>query len=317
MFDTQVTEKAAEGPIEIVETGGRLLSSIEALHPLDDPAEWERVIAYDPPAGVDIEADQKWLNDLMGLTRDNQPIYKLVWNGDRRYWHEFYNQWNAYGEPTSEIMRRPRVRWKGIRDPNTREFIRDIFPPRWLVLTRLEPEQYADSWREESYTYDSVFQGYRMVGNEMRAEYKQVNKQIRPNVPPPVFWTFYTTVARHSNFCCATAEKEKHLCFGKYTTVRGIREQLEIQRANDLAAGNKSPFEKVGKGFIEANDDINNGYKLEMEELQVESEIYVENPMALLGIVGSMKAGIDDPKRARQLVEDHYKKRIDEQAKLL
>jgi len=288
--------------VELLDRFGRLLSTTTpTLHPLDDPEAWRKVSADKPPSDVDIVAAQKWIDSMMGTTRNNGSIYKLVWNGDRDYWYQFFMKWNAFGQPDGPVVKRPRVRYKVVRDANGRP-VRDVFPPRWLILTRLEPEQYADSWKRESYVFAPE------IG---------CDKQIRPDEPPPVFWMWYMTIAAHSDYCCATAQKNKEMCYGKYADPYFAKDILENQRAADLAAGNMSPFEKVDGSWITEIEDQNHGYTLEMAELQAEAEISIENPMALLGVTGSMKAGIDDPKQARQIVKEFYDRQIQEQSKLL
>ncbi len=232
-----------------------------------------------------------------GTPRGNESIYKLVWNGDPAYWYEFFYKWNALGQPTTAPGRRPRVRYK--YDP---EAGRDVFPPRWLLLTRIEIEQYADTWKRESYIWDPVI---------------NCEKQIRPDTPPPVIWVHFATVAIHGDFCCAEAFKRKALCFGKYCSPYAWREKLETQRAADMAAGNKTPFEKIDGSFISEIEDENNGYRQEMADLQVDAEIDIENPMALLGIEGSLRAGIEDPKEARRIVSEFYDRQKQDLAKLI
>lgn len=78
-----------------------------------------------------------------------------------------------------------------------------------------------------------------------------------------------------------------------------------------------SPFSKVEPSWISEVEEEQNGYAQELADLQVEAEIFIENPMALLGIQASLKAGLDDPKKARQFVKDFYDRQIQEQSKLI
>jgi hypothetical protein len=298
MFDFVKTKVA-----ELVDTLGHPISmpKVDALHPLDDPEEWKRVGSYQHPADINIVQEQKWIDQLMGTTHDNQPIYKLVWNGDRNYWYEFFVQWDALGRPTAPPLQRPRIRYKVLRDPVTNRPVRDVFPPRWLILTRLEPEQYAHSWKKESYSFAPEIGTY---------------KQIRPDEPPSVFWLWYATIARHTAHCCTTANKERRKCYGRYAPPSYAREMLTLQHQADLEGGTRSVYEKITGGFASEIEDENTGYAFEMAELQVESEVFIENPMALLGVEGSLRADVD-LKQARQMVKDFYDREIEEQAKLL
>lgn len=286
--------------VEWVDNTGRLFTRTP-LHALDDPAVWLRSPAYDPPADVDINAVQKWIDSMMGTTHDGESIYKLIWNGDRRYWYRFYMQWDALGRPTAPPVERPLIRYKVLRDTNGRA-VKDIFPPRWLIMTRLEPHQYADNYKAESYIY----------APEIRC-----NKQIRPDEPPKVFWLWWGTVASHGDYCCATADKNKRMCFGKYISPYQFGEQLGQQRLADLSAGTRSVYQNIDRSFAGEIEDENTGYKLEMAELEAEAQIFIENPMALLGLEQTARVGIDDHKTARQIVKDIYDKQIQEHSKLI
>lgn len=291
-----------QGPVGLVNEFGRpFLERTEKLSPMDDPDVWLEAPMYSPPSGVDIVAEQKWIDSLMGTTRNGESIYKLVWNGDRRYWYEFYMQWFSTGLPSSPLTRRPRIRYKALRDDNTRALIRDVFPPRWLILTRIEPEQYAETWKQESWVY---------------APEIHCKKQIRPDDPPKVFWMWYATIAKHDDYCCATKAREYKKCFGSYRPPRYAGQLLAAQSKADRDSG-MSPFSKVEPSWISEVEEEQNGYAQELADLQVEAEIFIENPMALLGIQASLKAGLDDPKKARQFVKDFYDRQIQEQSKLI
>jgi len=261
-----------------------------ALPPLDDPKVWEAEPAYEPPRNVDTKAAQKWIDSIIGVTRDNQSILKLVWSGDRSYWYQFFME-------RGELVKRPRLRSKLIFDSN-KGMRRDVFPPRWILLLRLEPEQYADKWREESWVFDPA------VGRRL----------IRPEEPPKVFWMWYATVAKHSDYCCATAEKEKRFCFGKYAEPYFMQELLESQRRANDAAGTKNPFEKADPSLISEIEDSNCGYAQEMAELETEAQIAIENPFALLGLEASMLADVNTIAEARTMVKEFYDRQAQEKA---
>jgi hypothetical protein len=286
--------------VELFDKNGRFFQKPNnehhvAVHPLDDPQVWLSTPCYEPPANVNIENAQKWINSIIGTTRDNQPICKLVWNGDRSYWYEFFMQWNNIGQPTAGVVPRPRIRYKIKRDPATGQFLSDVFPPRWVLLFRLEPEQYADGWKKESYVWAPEINCF---------------KQIRPDEPPKVFWLWFATLAEHSDYCCATAAKVPAKCYGKYVEPYFAQDLLEIQGAAMQAEGTRNPYAKIGRDFIRLAEDENNGYRFELQELKIESEIYAENPYALLGIHASLKAGIENEKQAKQMVKEFYDREI-------
>lgn len=288
MFD--IVQTKTEGA-ELVDPSGLLIQkTLDALHPLDDPRVWLAEAAYLPPADVDIVQTQKWIDSLMGTTRDGESIYKLVWNGNRDYWTEYFLHVNNLGQPNAPVTKRPLVRYKGFRDLKTRKLVRDVFPPRWLILTRLEPEQFADTWKQESWFFDP------QIG---------CMRQLRPDEPPKVFWLWYATIAKHNAYCCKTKELNYEKCYGEYVPPNYARELLENQRKSDLAEGVRSVFQKIDSSFRSEIEDENTGYALEMAELEADSAIYMENPMALLGIEATLKADVNG-KQAEQIVKEYY-----------
>jgi hypothetical protein len=302
MFDGITPTNQPTGAGLVSESGQPLVSKAALLHALDDPEVWRSEPAYAPPADIDIKAEQKWIDDMMGTTRNGESIYKLVWNGDQRFWYEFYMQWNVLGKPTAPLVQRPRVRYKILRDPKTGQILRDVFPPRWLILTRLEPEQYADTWKQESFVWAPEINTY---------------KQIRPDEPPKVFWLWYATIATHNGFCCTEKRANQELCYGMYAPPRALYDVLGGQKRADDAAGVRNVFQKIDSSFIGEIEDENTGYKLEIAELEVEKAIFMENPMALLGVHAAMKASIDDHKTAERIVKDYYDRQIQERSKLI
>ena len=288
---------------EPVDAAGRraLSLKLKPLHALDNPDIWRQEPAYQAPSNVDIIQAQKWIDSMMGVTRDNQSIYKLVWNGDRRYWYQFYMRWNGLGQPVGAVTRRPQVRYKALRNRTTKKLIRDVFPPRWLIMTRLEPEQYAGTWKQESYVFSHEINAY---------------KQIRPDVPPKVVWLWYSTIADHSDYCCATAEKNQVKCYGKYAGPHHARELLEAQRAADLRAGMRSVYEQVDPTFVSEMENERAGYLSELEQLKIEAHIFMENPMALIGLQGSLRTDMS-LKQARQRVKEYFDNEQQKLARLI
>lgn len=285
------------------------------VHPLDDPKVWMTNPAHRPPGGVDAVQAQKWIDSIMGVTRENESIYKLVWSGDQNYWLEYYVEWDVYGTPKGEAKKRPMVRHKVIRDAAGYP-VRDVFPPRWLILTRLEPEQYADSWEAESYVTDTALAGFReQADGQLVPEYRQVSKLVRPKTPPPVFWLWYATVARHQNGCCTQAEEEKRKCYGEYVSPYYMRDILGNQALADKMA-KMTPFERVDGSVMSDVNDEENGYRAEIHAMQRQQEIFIENPMALIGIHAGEALDVD-AKKGRQIVRDYFDREIEERSKLI
>lgn len=270
------------------------------LSPLNNPETWRRAPMYKPPKDVDIARAQKEIDSIVGVTRENRSIIKLAWNGDRRYWLKFYASWDALGRPNAPLVERPLVRRGAILDG--KRLVRDIFPPRWLLLIRLEPEQYAATWKQESYFFAPEINAY---------------KQIRPDEPPKEFWLPYATIARHTDYCCGIAEKNKRRCYGEYAPPSYVFDNLgEQKRACEKLGLKDSPFQMIDAETASEIADENNGYLDEIRQMEIESEVYAENPLALIGIVPSIKADVD-AKKAGQIVRDFYDREIQKTAKLI
>jgi hypothetical protein len=251
---------------------------------------------HEPPSDVDVAACQKTINEIFGTTADRghgTEIIKLVWSGDRRFWEGFFMEWYGNGKPCADLVLRPRYRYGQISDTNGK-LIRDIFPPRWLLLARLEPEQYEATWWRESYFWDPGI---------------SARKQIRVDEPPPVFWLNHSIIAEHRNGCCARRRK----CFGEYASPQKMFEVLRQEKLAIDKEGARRPYEKVDADSITAVNDIANGYRHELRNLQAEAQVMVENPLALIGLAGMIAK---DPTHAaaRQRVEDFYKRKEDELA---
>ncbi len=273
--------------------------AVKQIHPLNDPDVWLHFPTYTAPTEINAKRAQSEIDSIAGVTRDNKSIIKLVWSGDRSFWYQFYMKWDRSGKPLEGIVRRPLIRHKVLRDEN-KKFIRDVFPPRWLLLSRIEPEQFADSWARDSYVFAPE------IGTI---------KQIRPDNPPEAMYLWYATIARHHDFCCAKAYKEQRMCYGEYAPPSHAHNELgEQKRALEKSGISSNPFEKVDGAEIRRIENENNGYLLELAQMEIESEIYLENPFALLGIEGSRRAQIT-AKQADQTVKDYLDRRKTELAK--
>ena len=203
------------------ELGERALMPTTALS-LDNPQAWLRYQAFEPPISWDeIAQVQKEIDAVIGTTRENQSIAKLVWNGDVRFWKEFHDRWNINGQPIGDTYKRPHVLYQSVY--NSHDIWQfDAFPPRFLILTRLEPEQYADTWRVESMIWHPDIQ--KMV-------------QILPAECPPVRHMWFMTIGHHVAGCCQRAAAEEHNCYGKYVHPRACLEELKRIRASMEAEG--------------------------------------------------------------------------------
>lgn len=212
------------------------------IHPLDDIENWGQDFTFQPPMSHSIvERWQKRFDDTFGLNKRGKPCFKLVWSGDRKYWHDYFWDWDSYGKGT-KLEQRPLVLWKKVNLPNG-DYV-DLFPPRWLILSRIEPEQYADNWKRESWVMDAK-RGPVTI-NPLNGELMRAGqmKQIRPDNPPEDFWQVWEVLGEHDAFCCEAMQGD---CYGSY------REPKEKDVDNiglakrDFEAGGQSPYEGLSK----------------------------------------------------------------------
>lgn len=236
----------------------------------------------------------------------------LVWSGDREHWFQFYTEWDGYGRPSAPVERWPIIRYKGVKDENGR-LLYNAFPPRWLLLNRIEPEQYAHAWKQNSYVYAPELSDAReinMPDGGVQLELVPVFKQIRPDEPPKCMWVWYSTIANHDGFCCATRRKNHEICYGTYAPPAKCHETLYHQRKADETQGFR-PFERLEYEAIAEIQDEYTGYALELAELQAQEQVYVKNPFALLGVAGAEAAGLDTPQKAEKYVKEYFERQKD------
>lgn len=221
------------------------VTAAKRIAPINDPNSWSSP-AHDAPRDVDVAAIQKEIDSIIGLTRNNESQAKLVWNGDRRYWRTIYTDWNAMGEPT-EVVERPIVLHRTVRDKDGK-FVRDEFPPRWLVLIRREKEQYAPTWERDSKIFIPDEEPKLVMTPNERASRATAGRWVRvkPTTPPENWYRWFMTIADHDSECCRTAAREYRSCYGNYASPRKCLKELQLaaeDRRQREAQGEKTqPF---------------------------------------------------------------------------
>lgn len=238
--------------------------------PLDDPKAWVEYAATEPPLSqAEIDQVQLEIDGIIGTTRDNNSIAKLVWSGDKRYWKQFHNKWDSEGRPIGDVYLRPHLLYKTIRD-SVGVFVRDAFPPRWMIMTRLEPEQYVGTWVNDSRFFDPDVKKY---------------VQIQPSEPPKEKFQWFMTIAQHVAPCCVEPAKHGVSCYGRYAHPRHAFDELtRIRRAMDLDKRPKySPFDAPDRVSRRARDrQINNYEDQAMDEFHARRDQMIEDtPLAL------------------------------------
>lgn len=95
------------------------------------------------PASFDRTAYQKRIDDITG-TRDGRPLMKLAWAPDEHRWmpHALPDEPPGYTLPIFCTTRNENGEL--------------VAPPRWVVLERIEPEQFAATWEQGRY---SIYEG--------------------------------------------------------------------------------------------------------------------------------------------------------------
>lgn len=222
-----------------------ILEANTGLHPLNDPVEWVQHPQYDPPCSPeDIARWQACIDSVAGTTRGGKSIVKLVWNGDRRYWKEYNTDWDLAGRPTKSI-KRPQVLYKSVMD-NSGSLLFDAFVPRWLLMTRIEPEQYVPTWARDIMVYHPVLKR---------------NVPVKPTTPPKEMYMWLQTISSHDEHCCQTAAKNEASCYGKYA-----RPDLGIRSLEEMMAGIKKsglrsdPFASASEVMRRLADRESNNY---------------------------------------------------------
>jgi hypothetical protein len=250
-----------------------------AVSALNDPVEWMRAPAFDGPLSAsELASVQKQIDSILGVTRDNKSIATVVWNGDVRYWKQFYDDWDEYGNVRGGLQKRPWVLFRSIFDAND-HFIRDAFPPRYLILTRLEPEQYADTWAETAYIW---------------CPERQRNVQVRPTALPDTYFMWYRTIADHHTGCCEVAARRDMDCFGQYAHPASCLEELRtIRKGMDADKRPENhPFDSPDELAIRLRERSTNNYAEQaVRKYQAKASFLLDEAPLILASDGLLEGG--------------------------
>lgn len=252
---------------------------IAAPGPLDNPKLWMASPAYESPVSQEELAHiQTEIDSIIGVTRDNKSIAKLVWNGDTRYWKEYFGDWDPYGEPIGGLQRRPTLLYLSIFNSHGRH-VRDTFVPRFLLLTRLEPEQYADRWDASASFY---------------CEERRRLVRYQPFGPPKDYYIWFMTIAEHQGFCCQQAAREERSCYGKYAHPRHCLQELRnIRRSMDAQQlPENHPFDSPDVISEKVRNHMTNNYAEQAMNKYLEASSFLldEAPMVIAN-AGSLERG--------------------------
>lgn len=258
----------------------------------DDESVWVKSPAYEAPLSPDeIKAVQDEIDSIVGLTRGNLSIAKLVWSGDVRYWKQFHTHWEPNGREIGEPEKRPILQYKNVFDAND-VFKFYAFPPRFMILTRLEPEQYADTWARDS---------------RMWCPERQVFIQVQPREAPKEKYLWRQTIAIHAAGCCQrAATNDLDTCYGKYAHPRQVLDSLRQDRRGMEEAGiwDSHPFDSPDRIAQRMRDNMTNNYAEQtMRDFRAQAARNIEETPLLLApaeMIGKADSFGDLQKRLKE-----------------
>lgn len=148
---------------------------------LDNPCKWE--VGMRPPS-FSVLAYQRLLDQITGVP----GAITLKWAPD---WKVFKAR--AIGETVDEETTPAQSALTDARG-------RSVAPPRWMLVERIEPEQYVRDWEKNRFHNDP---------RDLRL------RDLRGPCPPEYF-QWYATVAAHDYRCCEQRHAKNFVCWGYY-----------------------------------------------------------------------------------------------------
>jgi hypothetical protein len=265
--------------------------------------EWQKSPMYEAPGDTNIAEVQKEIDLICGVTTDNQSTVKLVWSGDRNYWFDTYNDWDALGKERGGVFKRPLLYITSVIKDG--KVIQDVFPPRWLLLSRFEPHQYAHSWENDSYKTGEIFTHFNAVGKPV---YQTTKYLWRPKEAPKVWYDVLAgvgVICEHKG-CCKPGE----MCYGIYTSAQAALPMLRRIREQIAKTGfkAKSAFISADKITETAKPHLTN-YDSQVEQLVKLERQVEENPLSVFPSYRLPQFGsLDEIKKA---AKDYFNYRKD------
>ena len=249
------------------------------LHPYDDLVQWIGQRWETPPWSSDqIARFQDRLDSAFGA----KDAIVLAWSGDTRYWDALFADWHPNGLPKGVLEKKPILLFAQY-NINEDDYLY-IIAPRWMLLEKLHPNEYAAGWEDAKWVEDN-----RVLGGK---------KQIRADNPPPAFYKVLKTIAEHETPyrtgdippCCERWRKElMRICYGKYRPpadedlayVRAIRENMD-----KAGVAQRSDAPRSAKVLQDAAASTQHHIRqAAMARTRQVSEMIALNPQAYLGEV--------------------------------
>jgi hypothetical protein len=261
------------------------------VHPFDDLDNWGHDWTNKPPlAKHEIEDWQKRFDRAFGLNRNGKSCFKLVWNGDRSQWWKYAYDWDSYGKGIKWELR-PRILWKKVELGNG-DYV-DLFPPRWLILMRIEPEQYGAQWKDESWIWDPK---------------RRQRKQIRDDEVPKAFWETVMVIGEHDKFCCDAFDGE---CFGVFRNPNDTDLNWLHARKQEFEAGVQSPYENLNaRTESQISSFVKDYYRQQYQKMPASTEIVIENAgeylKPLMDFTGQKFSDREQKEIVKTALDRHY-----------
>lgn len=231
----------------------------------------------------DVEGFQKRINDRVGLNRDGRPIVRLVWGQD--IWQEVWGE-RTPRYWTRRLRKGADIAWYTI--------------PRWMLESRIEPEQYVDAWNATRYSLrDPVAgDGFRCEDCGTTREPRLVGSRVYctgcmgTNVkggavvdkgpPPPEMYVYLSECAEHEAItdqvsgwaaCCTRAfYTDRSRCWGLYRPPAEI-DLAVVERTVQALNSSKAhdPYKPVTPAELAEMELASN---IQVERAQLEFEEY-------------------------------------------
>lgn len=245
---------------------------------LNQPSAWNQYLK----PWFDAEAFQKRINDRVGLF-NGRPIVRLVWGQD--VWQEVYQE-RSPRYWTRRLRKGAELIWYTI--------------PRWILESRIEPEQYADAWNKTRYSLRDPLAGDgfkcedcgttrepRLIGNKVycvgcTGSHVKGGAVVDKGPPPPEMYIYLAECAEHEGItdpvsgwagCCTRAfYTDRTRCWGQYRPPG----ELDLKVAEGVAAAlNSSKSHDPRKPLTTAElAEVELAANIQVERAQLEFEEY-------------------------------------------
>lgn len=261
------------------------LSRDDRYEAYNDPRQWFRTL--NPPSfSLQRAGFQKKIDKIVGMSARSQSIIMLKWAWECSYLM-FGKRKQLFNFLTLEV-RGQEVQFS---------------VPRWVVVQRIEPEQFKASWDATRYVVDPATRvtdlSTATYDNEGNCTYTgdvvydgdKLDKGPCPNEWFQSLWV----IADHDGLCCKKAEEMSRSCWGYYRNPSQW-DLNEIKRIHHAKLSdptyNQSPFEpltpetleQTAKSEFERNEKVQAEKKAELDaRIDQYFDVRVYSPATFIG----------------------------------